>query len=412
VTTHDSARAAGGRRAVGRDREEALVARLATLGTALDGEPDPRFREMTRARLVAMAAVRTPAPAPKPWFRRLVSRAEDRTVPVRRARLSAGLAGAAVAVTAVAAVVAVAAGAGPGTALYGVKRGTEQTQLALASDSTRGRTLLGFASTRLHELQDLARSGTSAAPAGTASGAPTVLAAGPSASLVLDTIATMNRQTTEGAYWVTTEAVRSQDAGQLSYLTRWAAGQTAGLQALAPELPSAAGPATQQALALLGNVSSRGTALQSALACPAGPATATGDPLGPVPASCATGSAGTAGTAGTPGTSPVPSQTGGTTTVPAPTAGPTAGNPGGLPLPSATIPGPQGGTGGLPLTTAAPPQPQLPVPTLPLNPPSGGGGQPLPSLPLPGTSPSSGGSSPSGGSILPTCVPVAPLLTC
>jgi hypothetical protein len=393
VTTHDSAPTAGSRRAAVRDREAALTTRLTVLGTALDGEPDPQFRAATRT----------------PWFRRLVSRAEDRTVAPWRARLTAGLAGAAVAVTAVAAVVAVAAGAGPGNALYGVKRGTEQTQLALTSDSTRGRTLLGFASTRLHELQDLARSGTSAAPVGTPSGSSTVLAAGPSSSLVLDTIATMNRQTTEGAYWVTTEAVRSHDAAGLSYLGTWAAGQSAGLQALAPQLPSAAGPATQQALALLGDVSSRGTGLQSALDCPTGPATSSGDALGPVPASCAAGPSVATGPTGTPGAGAGPAPTGGTTGVPGQTAGPT----GGLPVPSTVLPGPVGGgAGGLPGGGAAPTQPSLPLPTSRL---------PLPSLGLPGNpAPQPGNSSSAGGnplppvgSILPSvCVPVAPLTTC
>src|SRR4029453_17152493 len=62
-----------------RDREDAVVARLQALATDLDGEPDPAFRAATRARLVAMAAVRTPAPEPLPGVKRLLAlRAPDR----------------------------------------------------------------------------------------------------------------------------------------------------------------------------------------------------------------------------------------------------------------------------------------------------------------------------------------------
>src|SRR4051794_2922184 len=294
VTTHDSAPAAPSRRAVVRDREDAVVARLRTLSTALDGEPDPQFRAATRARLVAMAAVRQPEPAPKPWVRRLFERAEDRTPSVWGSRLTAGLAGAAVAVTAFAGLVAVSTGADPGDPLYALKRGTEQTQLALASDSTRGRTLLDFAGTRLHELQDLVKSSDSAAPAGGAGDAAaptTVLAAAPSAALLRDTIATMNRQTTEGTYWVTTEALRAQDPAMLRDLSRWVAGQSSGLRALEPDIPQAAQTAAGQALTLLDSIGGRSATLITSVTCPSGPTTAGADQLGPIPTPCTAPSA-------------------------------------------------------------------------------------------------------------------------
>lgn len=390
MTTHDSAPAAPSRRAAVPDREEAVVARLRTLGTALDGEPSPQFRAATRARLVAMAAVRQPAPAPKPWIRRLFERADDRAPSVRRARLTAGLTGAAVAVTAFAGLVAVSSGAHPGDALYGIKRGTEQTQLALTSDSTRGRTLLGFASTRLHELQDMARSGFSAAPvAGTGAGGTNgaVLAAGPSSSLVLDTIATMNQQTTEGTYWVTTEAVRNHDPAALGDLSAWARTQSSGLRSLTPQLPQAAQTAAGQALALVDGIQTRSSALSTSLTCPSGPATAGADQLGPVPATCSVNPAipGQGGTAtgqqsGTSVATPPPGAT--TNGVPAPSVG------GGLP-----------GTGGS--GTSGTPGGGISVPTLPTTPKSSGGGLPsLPSLPtvlpsIPGLPGLSAGASPS-----------------
>src|SRR4051812_20270503 len=94
------------------DREDAVVARLHALAPHLDGEPSPEFRAATRARLVAMAAVRPPAPAPASRLQRLLAgRAPDAAPPRWRTRLTAGIAGAALTVTAAAALVAVAADA-------------------------------------------------------------------------------------------------------------------------------------------------------------------------------------------------------------------------------------------------------------------------------------------------------------
>ena len=59
-------------------RDDMIVTALHELAPHLDGEPDPAFRAATRARLVAMAAVRTPEPEPVTGFKRLlVARAED-----------------------------------------------------------------------------------------------------------------------------------------------------------------------------------------------------------------------------------------------------------------------------------------------------------------------------------------------
>ncbi|WP_324274513.1 hypothetical protein [Blastococcus brunescens] len=56
-----------------RDREDAVVARLHSLAPSLDGEPDPAFQARTRARLVAMAAVRAPEPAPASGLQRILA---------------------------------------------------------------------------------------------------------------------------------------------------------------------------------------------------------------------------------------------------------------------------------------------------------------------------------------------------
>jgi hypothetical protein len=355
-----------------RNREEVVVARLHDLAPHLDGEPDPAFRAATRARLVAMAAVRTPAPAPASGLKRFLARAEDRAPSAWRSRLTAGLAGAAVAVTALAGLVAVSTDAQPGDPLYGLKRGTEQTQLALASDASRGQTLLGFASTRLDELESLVAEGATALPA--AAGAPgstTVLAAGADTGLILETIETMDAQTVEGAAWLTDRAVTSGDQEPLEDLEVWADGQTAGLEALSGQVPAEARDAVANSLALLSDVAVRTTGLQEAVDCASGPAVTGTDDLGPVPGLClpdapATGGGtSTSGTPGVPGTDPAPQAT--TPTLP-------------------TVPG-TGGTGGLPTGPGGVPG----VPTLPSTSSDGGGGGivpplPTPSLPLPSVS--------------------------
>jgi hypothetical protein len=248
------------------DTEAELVARLTTLARALDGEPDPGWENRTRARLVAMAAVRTPEPERASPLRRLLARREGRPA-VWRTRLTAGLAGAAAVVLVAAAVVTLSADARPGDALYGFKRGTEQTQLALAGDA-RGRTLLGFASTRLEELS-------------------AVLPEDPSADLVDGTLATMDAQTSEGATWLTRRALDTGSSAPLEELAGWTAAQAAALDDVRSAVPAAAADDAAASADLLLRVDERAAALRLAFDCPAGPATDGSDALGPVPVPCA-----------------------------------------------------------------------------------------------------------------------------
>lgn len=353
-------------------REDAVIARLSALAPALDGEPDPDFRERTRARLVAMAAVRSPEPAPVPgWRRLLAARAPDAAPSRWRARATAGLAGAALTVTALATLVALAADARPGDVLYGLKRGTEQTQLALAGDS-RGQTLLDFASTRLEELRALAGEQASALPAAggedtaVSGSAPAVLAAGADPELVVETLDTMDQQTADGASWLGDRAVATVDAGPLEDLAVWAAAQSAGLQELQPDLPGEAAADVQESLALLDGVGARADALRTAVACSSGPAVSGRDGLGPLPSTCVPAPAppaapgaptdpGTTTTAPPPATTAPPAPPAPEPSLPVPTLPPTGG--GGAPGGS----GSGGGGGGLPT---------LPTPTLPLPAPS------------------------------------------
>lgn len=331
-----------------RDREEMVVARLQALAPHLDGEPDPAFRAATRARLVAMAAVRSPEPAPEPVspFRRFLTAGP--AVPSRwRTRLTAGLAGAALTVTALATVVAVSTDARPGDALYALKRGTEQTQLALAGDS-RGQVLLDMARTRLEEVRAL----------------------GDDSGRVIETLETMDAQTTEAAAWLTDRAVSAEDDAPLETLDDWAEVQSVSLAAAQPELPAAAQDDAAESLALLADIGTRADGLRAALDCAAGPATVGTDDLGPVPGLCLPEGADPATPGGElpgggtdPGAPPADSGLP-STGVPDPSL-PTPGTPG--------LPGQPGG--GLLPTLPSPPRVDGTTPTpLPL---------PLPSLTVP-----------------------------
>jgi hypothetical protein len=381
VNPHDGP-ATGGRRAAVRERrataDAALESRLRALGPAVDGEPDPAFRAATRARLVAMAAVRTPAPVPVTGWRRLLTLRADTTAPRRRTRLTAALAGAALAVTAMATLVAVSAGARPGDVLYGLKRGTEQTQLALAGDS-RGQTLLEFASTRLSELRGMQGDD--------------------DASLAVATLHTMDQQTTEAASWLTGRAVTTRTSAPIDVLSDWTRGQRSGLVALQPKLPEGARPAAAHSLDLLTAVGARAGALAVAVSCPAGPATHGKDSLGPIPAPCPAPSPGSPGGSGTsggaqgtvpppvPGTAP---HSGAGGSRPGSTGGPGAGSGAGSGSAG-------GGTGVIVPTTPA--LPTLPLPTLPVP------------LPLPGSDAGSSGptSTPPSAPLSGICLP--PVIT-
>ncbi|MCW2700040.1 MAG: hypothetical protein JWQ45_1575 [Blastococcus sp.] len=376
-------------------QRDALVrAQLHSLAPQLDGEPDPAFRAATRARLVAMAAVRSPHPEPVSPLRRLLAARSTDAVPAPwRTRLTAGLAGAALTVTALSTLVALSTDARPGDVLYGLKRGTEQTQLALAGDSRRGETLLGLASTRLGELDYLVSEGPSALPAAGAApagGEPVVLAADSEAELVLQTLDTMDAQTTDGASWLTERSVDGRETAPLEELAGWAAGQSAGLAALQPEVPEVARPAFDDSLELLAQIDARTAALRTAMDCPAGPATDGADALGPVPGTCPADAAGDRGTVtvrgGTTGATP-PAEV--ATGVPGGTSGDAGSSGSGGTGPADGVPG-GGGAGGVP-APAVPgggglPTPSLPTPSLPL--PSIGVQVPttpaVPSLPLPG----------------------------
>jgi hypothetical protein len=383
VTTHES-NAATSRRAArrGDEQDAGVVTMLQELAPQLDVEPDPEYRRAARQRLVAMAAVRTPETVRPTALRRLLAaRAVDAPAGRWRTRATAGLAGAALTVTSLATLVALSAGAAPGDVLYGVKRGTEQTQLALAGDS-RGQALLALARTRLEELDDLDGD----------------------AGLVRSTLATMDDQTAEGASWYLGRAVDTSDPAPLDRVSRWAGEQSAQLDAVRAGVPPEATDAAAASLDLLDAITQRADGLRTALDCTEGPALAGSDQLGPVPGECPAA----VGTPETPPNSAVPSE-------PAPGAtAPQAGAPASTPIeptPPADPPAQQ------PIPVPGQPQaPELPesstatAPYAELDLPGGPPSLPVPTVPQRTGSPAS----PTTGSSSSEPVPKAPndLLPC
>jgi hypothetical protein len=145
-------------------------------------------------------------------------------------------------------------------------------------------------------------------------------------------------------------------------------------------VPAEAEAAVAGSLGLLSDITTRTAGLQTALACPSGPAVAAADALGPVPTACAPA----------PEATPEGGTAPGTTAVGTPSAPSTAGAP-----PAGATPSGPGGA--LPTT---PPAPSVP--------PTQGGGL-LPSLPLPLPSTGSSRSTPPPVVQLP---PLGPVTIC
>jgi hypothetical protein len=329
-----------------------------------------------------MAAVRSPEPARRGVVRRLVgARAADGPPPQWRTRVTAGLAGAALAVSALGVLVALSADAQPGDLLYDLKRGTERTQLALAGDD-RALTLLQFASTRLDEVgaeQD-------------------------DADLVVQTLAMMDAQTTEGAALLVGSALGSGTSAEVDRLADWSEDQAAELTRLRPRLSGGTAGAARASLGLLDAVQARVIAVRAALDCAPPPPAQGRDDLGPIPGSC---DAATTAVPSDPGGAPPVDRgtaTGGppaSTTAPAPTAAPLptpASQSSAVPRPHA-VPQPGGGSGS-PSTGAGPALPSIPLPI-----PGAGGGQPLPLPPSAATPAGTASPPPLVDVPLPICIP-------
>ena len=287
--------------------------------------PDPAVREL----VTALATL--PSPAPRPHFRaelraqlvavtpRLVAegreeaatasqrRSAERSRPHLRIAAAVRIAVATLAVCAVllGGAVWLSRSALPGDALYGLKRASENAQLALTADSQqRAEDLLSFAKTRADEVSELLSQASA-----TASGPQAGGISADKAALIRSTLGSADDDVRQASQLLGGQAVRSRSGGPLDVLLRWAPGQQDRLTDIAGRIPAGGlQQAAQNSATLVAAAAARARALQADLSCSC-LGGAGSDTLGPRPCQpCSTGT-------GQPTTSPaVP-------TVPAPTTG-------------------------------------------------------------------------------------------
>ncbi len=380
----------------------ALVGSLRELDFAV--APSEATRQRQRARLVAMAAVRTPDPTdagrhravhpgeesdPDGVWSSLVARLQQFR---SGRRLIAGVAGLSVIVAAMGILALLAQSAIPGDTLYAFKHGTEQARLALAgTEQAEGRALLGFASTRMEEIVALldepvaigaSGSGVQAAAAGTVS------------SLLVTTLDTMDRQTADGTSALTTAAVEEGSLPTLQFVGEWGVAQFGTLDEMAERMPQAARDRAGDSKQLLQRVVARLELLAWAIDCDT-PGSGSTDDLGPLPPStCSSprgGSPSAAGpTGGSAGRSPTssPPTSAASETARTTTQAPTSSAPGVEP-PAAPGPDPDPSPSPNPSPSGPLPIP-IPIP-IPIPTQSSGPGEPAPDpIPDPNPDPNEG----------------------
>ncbi|HEX9774627.1 MAG TPA: DUF5667 domain-containing protein [Actinomycetota bacterium] len=226
-----------------------LVAVASALEPSALPAPDPAFRFRLRNELLAQGAAMT---APR-GIRARVAALNDRM------RKSFRVVGATAVVSVVLAgsgsALAASAGALPGDALYGVKRFHESAQLLVLSGESEGDRLLDFARTRYEELRGLTERGVS------------------DQSVYVDTLADMNRLTTDGTRILLAVFKETKHTSTLEDVKSFALLQSQDLSALIPLLPPGARPAARDALHHVERVLTQvEVVLEGCGACPDDPA--------------------------------------------------------------------------------------------------------------------------------------------
>jgi uncharacterized protein DUF5667 len=216
--------------------------------------PTPEFRDALRQRLVAVATVQGVG-QPESTVARI--RATGITWNFqRRASIVAGTAAAAIAVA------GVGVGASrsiPGDAFYGVKRASEDVQLALTTgQEAKGKRHLEFARTRLHEVEALA--GRSSALTGVMPspvGALGHLTTEDKTSTIVATLRDMDDETRAGAQDLFEAYAHSGSAEPLQALDTFTHDQFGDLRDVVSTLPDEAQPRAERSLSLLAVVASQ-----------------------------------------------------------------------------------------------------------------------------------------------------------
>ena len=236
------------------------VAPTLALATALRAMPTaaparPEFRDALRQRLMAVAAVQgvgEVAQSPAAKVRELGST-------WRFQRRMAVVAGSAAAITAFTGVGLGASRSLPGDPFYGVKRASEDVQLAATfGDEAKGKRHLEFARTRLGEVEALAgRSSALEDFMPGAAGALGPLSAAAKSSTIVATLRDMDSETRAGSDALVEVALNTGSTEPLEALDEFTQEQFADLKAVLPALPQDARDRARASLALLSAVATR-----------------------------------------------------------------------------------------------------------------------------------------------------------
>lgn len=301
--------------------------------------PRPEFRAALRQRLVAVAAVQAANPVAERPLARV--RTASSTWKVQRRLVAVG-AGAAV-VTAVAGVGVGASRSLPGQPFYGVKRATEDIQLATTfGTEERGKRHLEFARERLSEVSALAGHSDAIGPMyGDRQYAGAAAVDEATSELIADTLRDMDVETRTGANDLFVAYRDSGSTEPLTALSNFTTRQYRELRGIVGALPADVRPQAMSSLSLLNLVATDTVDLAKG-AHAAGPST---PPVSP--------STSTTSPAVTPSHSPSSSPSAST-------------SPGGAPTPSqSSTPSVPGGLPSAPVIPSIPASPTLPTGPLP-----------------------------------------------
>ena len=260
-----------------------VVGRLQASAPAAAGAR-PGFRAELRSRLLDEAAIAAEAP------RDNVVRIDSRFTKSwsRRHRGLIALGGVAAGIVSIAGVSVAASHSLPGSPFYSVKRGTESVQFALAgSDEARGKLELGFARTRLHEIDRLTQHGAAFGIAPTtgpqAAGGDTVLAESTS-SKVVGLFADMDSEAAKGSFLLARSFRNHPRPGPMRAVQQFAMDQARGLTQIQSRLDGPALTKAHHSLAWAKTVVAQSTAVLASCTpttCPPSSAVGLHGPLDP-----------------------------------------------------------------------------------------------------------------------------------
>jgi len=291
--------------------------------------PDPTFRAELRAQLVAItprviaegdvdAAPVLPSRAPRPTPRAVASGATLATAGADAPRIRSGFGAISIRRVAVATTLALVAmivllgtavflsrNALPGDTLYGLKRASENFQLATDNSSEKAHDLLRFASRRVDEAQDLAGRAQAAGSGPQAAGLSSQ-----TQKYIQQVLASSDSDVRQASRILGDQAVDSANARPLTTLTSWAPTQLSKLHDLSSSLGSTSlGMHVARSAALITSAQARAAELSQNVGCGC-LRSAPSDSLGPKPCTaCAKPATPSQGGTGTQPTRPAPSPT-------------------------------------------------------------------------------------------------------